>query len=46
MASHLRRLAVGTVAFGAGACLTAWFLTRDGSLKVSFRFKDSYCGLK
>jgi hypothetical protein len=45
MASHIRRLAVGTVAFGAGACLTTWFLTRDGSLKVSFRLEDIYFGL-
>jgi hypothetical protein len=35
MASHLRRLAVGTVAFGAGACITTWLLTKDGNLKVS-----------
>jgi hypothetical protein len=36
---------VGTVAFGAGACLTTWFLTRDGSLNVSLRLKDIYFGL-
>ncbi|KDR21344.1 glycerol-3-phosphate dehydrogenase, mitochondrial [Zootermopsis nevadensis] len=34
MASHFRRLAVGTVAFGAGACLTTWLLTRDGSITL------------
>jgi hypothetical protein len=37
MASHLKRLAVGSIAFGAGTCLTTWFLMRDGNLKVSFR---------
>jgi hypothetical protein len=36
MASHLRRVAVGTLAFGAGAYLTTWFLTRDGNLKVRY----------
>jgi hypothetical protein len=36
MASNLRRLAVGSIAFGAGACLTTWLLMRDGNLKVSF----------
>jgi hypothetical protein len=36
MASRLRRLAVGTVAFGAGAYFTTWLLTRGGNLKVRF----------
>jgi hypothetical protein len=36
MASRLRRLALGTVAFGAGAYLTTWLLTRDGNLKVKY----------
>jgi len=36
MASPLRRLAVGTVAFGAGTCITTWLFTRDGNLKVRY----------
>jgi hypothetical protein len=35
MASRLRRIAMGSAAFGAGACLTTWFLMRDGNVKVS-----------
>jgi hypothetical protein len=42
MATHLRRLALGSVAFGAGACLTTWFLMRDGNPKVSFRLCNFY----
>lgn len=42
MASNLRRLALGSIAFGAGACFTTWFLMRDGNLKVSFRLCNFY----
>lgn len=42
MASRLRRLALGSIAFGAGACFATWCLMRDGNLKVSFRLRNFY----